>query len=1020
MVAIPYFYQDKIAKVIKDEINQQVNANVDFSKVSLSLFKDFPNVSVNIQDINISGRAPFEGENLYKADNTYLSLDLMSIINGSNEYVLNSLLLDKPVINVTVHKDGKANYDISKTEADSESTSSAGGFNVALEKYEIRDGHITYNDHGAKMFVGLNNLNHTGKGDFSQDIYDLKTKTNIGQTDVRMNGTQYLKNALIKADIDINVNQAKEVYTLNKNDLSINGLVLENSGSVAMKENGMDLNLDFQAPGNSFKEILSLIPGVYSENFEGLQAEGISHFEGSVHGFYSDNSLPAFHLACKLNNGTIAYPDLAKQIEDVNIELNIDSKSADLSDMIVDIPSFNFTMDKKPITGRLRLDDPMGQPSIDGILNGDIDLNLVQQFAPVDGVESMTGILSSNLEVKANYNDIEQSNYEAIDFNGSVSGNNIHVKYADQPDIHISNVQLKANPRSIEIPNTSLTAGNSDINLSGNIREPLAYLTQKNNTIVDVNLQSNLIDANEWMGDTSDSASESSANSDTSSDAFMENVVLNYKADVKRLKYEDYDIKQLSSRGKINANDIDIDEYAMLLDGTKFKATGEINNAYDYLYKKEEARGNMNIYMDQIDLNKYMEQEGKSENHQGGETEIFRVPKDVIIDFVVEIGKLVYQDYVLNNAKSRIEVNDEKANLAYLTGSTLGGNFDVKGSYNSKNLEKPEFDFAYDIQRMDFQQVFKTSLSVRRLAPIIEYIQGRFNSDMTISGKFGPDMVPEFTNVTADGFLETIEGAIKGFLPLDQIAKQLGLEDLRSFEIKDSKNWFKIKDGAVEIEETAFTKHDMNFKAGGKHFIDNTMDYLIKAEIPRDKIGKNVVSKSVDVGIGWLESQAKKVGVNVDVGDLVYFDIKIKGTFKDPKISIVPTGSGGKSLKTTAEDKAKEALNEAKEKALEQAKKELDKKKEEASKKVEKKVDEVAEKAKEEAKKKVDEGIKQGKKAIGKKAKDVIGEQVGDQLSDKAKETIDEVIDGKAKEKVDETLDKLKDINPFKKKKKNG
>ncbi len=1020
MVAIPYFYQDKIAKVIKEEVNKQLDANVDFEGVSISLFKDFPNVSANIKNMTVTGNAPFEGVHLYKANNTYLSLDIFSIINSNNPYVLNRILLDNPNINIKINEQGKANYDITKSDESAATNNETGAFHIELNKYELKNGDISFNDLQGNTYVGLSGFNHSGSGDFSQDLYKLSTKTNIKNTNLRMGGVHYLKRANINAEIDIKVDQTKSSYSIDKNKMQINGLSLENEGSIVMLDEGVNLDIDFKAPGNSFKEILSLIPGVYSKSFDGLQAEGVSHFEGSIHGLYGQDKYPALQLHCKLNDGTIQYPDFPKPIKNVNVEINIESKSSDLSDMLVDVPNFNLNMDGKPLTGRLRLQDPLGKPNINGLLNGDVDLGLIQQIAPLEGIESMEGVLSSNIEIKANYHDIEQSNYEAIQFNGALSSDKLHIKYEDQPDIHVSNIELRANPKQIDIPNTSLTAGKSDINIQGSIREPLAYLTQKNQTIIDLNLKSELLDINEWASDDANSEDDASKNNDAGSDSDVERMVLNYKADIQRLKYEDYDIRQIASRGKIKANDINIDSYSMLMDGSKMKASGQIKNAYDYLYNSEPAKGNMNIYVDQIDLNKYLEEETASENHQGGETEIVRIPKDLIIDFVLEAGKIIYQDYILNNAKSRIELKDEKADLAYFTGGTLGGQFDLKGSYNSKNLEKPVFDFSYDLERMDFQQLFKTSLSARRLAPILEYIQGRFNSDMSISGNFGPDMVPEFTDVTANGFLQTLEGAIKGFLPLDQIAQKLGLEDLRSFEIKDSKNWFEIKNGAVEIEETAFTKQDMNFKASGKHFIDNTMDYLIKAEIPRDKIGENIVSQSMDVGINWLESQAKKVGVNVDVGDLVYFDIKIKGSFKDPKVSIVPTGSGGKSLKSSAEDKAKEVLNEAKEKAMDKAKKEVDKKKEEVTKKVEKKVDEIAEKTKEEAKKKVDEGIKKGKKAIGDKAKDVIGDQVGDQLGDKAKEAIDEVIDGKAKEKVDETIDKLKDINPFKKKKKNG
>ncbi|PLW93361.1 MAG: hypothetical protein C0591_14755, partial [Marinilabiliales bacterium] len=45
MFIVPQFYKDKIGEIAKTEINKQLNAEVDFGEIDLSLFINFPNFS---------------------------------------------------------------------------------------------------------------------------------------------------------------------------------------------------------------------------------------------------------------------------------------------------------------------------------------------------------------------------------------------------------------------------------------------------------------------------------------------------------------------------------------------------------------------------------------------------------------------------------------------------------------------------------------------------------------------------------------------------------------------------------------------------------------------------------------------------------------------------------------------------------------------------------------------------------------------------------------------------------------
>ena len=114
-IAVPYFFKDKILVKVKETINKDLNAKVDFKDVNISVFKHFPKISVSLEGLNVEGVGDFEGVKLIHTEGLDLALNFWSVWNGGNPYEVNSVHLDRPVINVIALADGKANYDITKT-----------------------------------------------------------------------------------------------------------------------------------------------------------------------------------------------------------------------------------------------------------------------------------------------------------------------------------------------------------------------------------------------------------------------------------------------------------------------------------------------------------------------------------------------------------------------------------------------------------------------------------------------------------------------------------------------------------------------------------------------------------------------------------------------------------------------------------------------------------------------------------------------------------------------------------------
>ncbi|MBK9319645.1 MAG: AsmA family protein [Bacteroidetes bacterium] len=113
-VLLPIIYKDKIVALVKEEVNKNINAKVDFGDFDLTILSSFPDFTIKIDQLSVIGIAPFEGDTLTSAKQLALTVDIMSVIKGS-QIDIESIELNQAFINLIVLKDGRANWDIAKS-----------------------------------------------------------------------------------------------------------------------------------------------------------------------------------------------------------------------------------------------------------------------------------------------------------------------------------------------------------------------------------------------------------------------------------------------------------------------------------------------------------------------------------------------------------------------------------------------------------------------------------------------------------------------------------------------------------------------------------------------------------------------------------------------------------------------------------------------------------------------------------------------------------------------------------------
>jgi len=1007
LLLVPFVFQERVQRLLKEEINETIDAEVDFQDVSLSLIKNFPDLTLVVDGLTIKGLNEFAGKELMTAKKVTLGTDLVSIIKSEEGINLRSFTLEQPRLHIIVDEKDNRNYQIVK---ENNNTKESAGFFGNIEAYSFEDGTLIYEDRSKNIYSTLEGIDHEGYGDFEDVTFDLVTKTTVDNLNLRVNSIPYLTKAKLKSDIDLAIDLNTQTYTFKENLSTLNDLDLSFVGDIKVNEEDLHVDLDIAAPNNKVSSILSIIPKAYNRNFTDLVSRGNSFLKGNLRGIYNGekNIYPKFELKINIDDGYVKYPDLSLPVEEIDLDILIRNQQADLTDLVIDIGKFKFQIEDNLMVGQLKIDDALGDQSLKGLIDGTVDLSKINQAIPTEGLSLNSGVIAAKVSVDARAEDIKKENYRNIVFDGTVNGSNLDLIYDNYP-ITASALSANLSPENLNTEFTEFSIGKSDFEGTAQVNNPLQLVSGSEQPLITVKGKSKLLDIDDFLALNTDEESLDTLNTESYLQSL--NLALNYEAD--KLAYKDYDLTKLDLNARIAEEQLEVVSSSLALDTEQISFSGQASPIFSYLTEEDTLDGKFFIDADKLDANKYLGKPGEEVSNN----EHFIVPTNLDLAIVPSIGELVYDDYIFKNAEGNITIDEGMARLWEASANTMQGKLNIEGLYDSSDPKLPLFDLKYDMSGIDFREMSLKSETFKVLAPIISYIDGTFNSTLVMSGPLKDNKMPDLTQVTAAGFLETLEGNIDGFRPLEKIGEALGIEALKELKVKGSKNWFDVKDGKVILKPHDHLIDDMTFTVGGTHSLSQDLDYAIKAIIPRDKLKKDKLGKKVEFGMDYLEKQATSRGVDIDLGDMIYLDIFITGNIKNPKLKVLPVGSGGKTIQEVVKDEVVKQTEVLKDTITQELEKRTETIKDTIVDLVESKLDTVATELKDKIKKETEKQKDKLKEELKERLDSTAADILTDTLQVKLEQKAEEILGGQAKEGIDSLKSKIKDWNPFKKKK---
>ncbi|CAL2075600.1 conserved hypothetical protein [Tenacibaculum dicentrarchi] len=748
LILTPFLFQDKIITLVKKTVNNNITAQLDFSNSNLSLFRDFPNASVQLSNVSIINKKPFEGDTLLFAKKINLELKLTELFKKTSEQLnIQSFSIDDAIVHVLINKKGIANYNITKpSDVKTENTDETpSNFGLSINSYAINNALIKYHDKKGKLKVKLTDFNHSGSGDFSQKKSELNTSTST-LVSFEMDGASYAKNQKITLDAILGMDLVNSKFSFLKNEAKLNNLPLIFDGYVQINDNNQEIDLNFKTPSSDFKNFLGLVPETYTKSIENVKTSGDFSVAGTVKGLITNKKIPLLDISLKSNNASFKYPDLPKSVRDIDIDVQLKNTSGYLNKTFVDINKLSFKIDEDVFSGNGKAYNITTNPTIDAKLNGTLNLANINKAYPVDLENELQGILKANLHTKFDLKAIENNTLSRIKNNGNIELNDFVYASKDIVNsINIKNSNVSFTPAKIILNKFNATTGKSDLNATGNINNLLGFLLADKKLQGTFNLKSNAFHISDFMQESTDDNQKEEENTKEEQQpdtvlkipAFLDCKIL---ADAKTVYYDNLTLKNVKGTLLIK------DEKAILQNVNANMFKGQISFNGEVNTKEKTPVFNMNLGMKSFDI---------SESFNG-------------LDLLKSISPIA----TVLNGKLNSDINlsgnlngDFTPDLASVSGKALAELLSTKiEPKNSKALSLLNNKLSFlDLSKLDLSDI-KTKLSFDKGQVSVKPFKLKYKDiNINVGGNHSFDQKMNY-NVTLDVPAKYLGSEVQGLL----------------------------------------------------------------------------------------------------------------------------------------------------------------------------------------------------------------------------------------------------------------
>lgn len=879
---IPLLFPGTVATEVKKIANERLDTKLDFSKSRLSFFTHFPSLTVSLDDLSLTGSAPFSNDTLLKAEQVAFGINLKRLI-FDNEVKINKLYVSKALINIMVNQKGQANYNIYVAPEDrdkkpNDPNAPEEGTAIRLERIDLKDCHVKYNDRSAKILVDAKGFNYIGKGNLSEDIFDLNTDARIDNVDFYYDRTAYLRKKEVRADLITRINTHALSFILQKNELRINKLPLKFTGLFTILREGYKINIKAASENTTLKDLFSVMPPEYLTWMNETEISGNSDLLFTFKGDYNvaKKQKPDLAFNLKIDKGAINYQNAPAPLTDFQMNLNAVLPSLDIEKLLINLQTFKFKVGEKDYFTAYLHSKGFNEMTVDASVKGALDLATVDAALGLSSID-LKGTLKTNIQAKGIFSTSKKLFPKTI---GGIALHNGWLKTDSYPNpikdiTFVANVLNKAgtfqdlivavapasfvfegNPMYVNatLSDFSDLAYNAKIKGELNVGRIYQVFSQKGLDVTgyakaDLSLKGKQSYATNGQYDKLDNRGTIILkNIKATSELFPKSFFIkqgNFRFQNEKMWFERFDATYGKSDFAINGYLLNTINYFLESHGTlsgNFNMKSKLINVDEFMALKKGENTDRNI-----------EVEYAKEDHPKMSGVVI-VPKNLNVALTANADKVEYNGLVLNKLTGKVGMTKEGFYLENANFNIIDCLVGINATYKDESPTSAHFDAHFTAKDFSVQRAYKEIPMFHDMVTAAEKAQGIISVDYKVKGDLDGNMSPIYASLQGGGKLNLRDVKVKGLKLFDGISSQTGQKGLDDPNLKGIEINSTIDRNLIHIESFTFSVASFRPTIKGTTSFDGLLDLRMRLGLP-------------PFGI-------------------IGFPIVITGTHEDPKIKI--------------------------------------------------------------------------------------------------------------------------------------
>lgn len=853
----PIVFADKIKEQIKKTANEKLSAELNYSDVSVSFFHHFPSLTLTLNDLSLNGSAPYKNEKFITAKEISFGINVASLI-FSKEVKIDQIYLSDSFINVKVNTKGEANYNVYKSSKPSDPKDSPDGdASLKLEKIEILNSKIIYDDQSTKVHFDALGFDYLGKGDLNKAVFDLYSKAKIEKLNIVYEGEPYLMNKKIDADLITKVNVNSLSFFFQQNNLKINQLLVDFKGKFDFLKDGYNMHFVIKSDNSDLYDVFTAFPPKYITWLSKTELKGKTDLLFTLKGNYiaSQNIAPDLNLDVKIDNGFVNYNKSAFPVSNLNFEVKTKVPSLNPDLLTVDAKNLSLNINKDYLKSKFYVKG-VNTPEINADFKAKIDLEKLIKALGIPDI-----ILKGSLvgDVKAN-GKFDQKNKLFPVTKGIIDLENGYLKTKYYPN-PITNIRIKS-----KIENQKGTFDDLKVSLKptqftfeGKPVFVEADLSNFNDLSYDIKAKGEL-DVNKIYKvfsqkglDLDGFVKADLVLKGKQSDAEKGNYSKLYSKGTLELRNigiasEYLPKKFIIKEGifKINQDKMSFNNFLAAYGESDFKLNGYLQNVFNYTTTNTGIlRGSFKVTSRYINVDEFMSStpantsvtQTKTENPapaqaEAKQTGVIIIPTNLNLNFTANAQKVNFDKLNLQNAVGNLNMNKGKLTMQNTGFNLIGCNVGMNANYQAITPQKANFDFSIKASDFDIKKAYKEIEVFRKMASAAEKAQGIVSVDYQLKGRLNGNMDPVYPSLVGGGILSIKDVKVRGLKMFNAVSKQTSSESMKNPDLSKVDIKTTVKNNIITVERFKFKFAGFRPRIEGTTSLDGKLNLKMRLGLP--------------------------------------------------------------------------------------------------------------------------------------------------------------------------------------------